>query len=846
MTGEAISVQDISHRLADQAEILCRELLPNGRKDGLEWRVGSVNGEAGNSLGVRLVGDKAGIWGDFNGGEHKGDMLDLIQAVKGLDKGEAVHWAKARLGIDNNPFSLPAPHAASVPARAPVAWTPITPIPGDAGKTPPHPMHGTPSARWAYRDQNGGVSMIACRFEKPEGGKDVIPLTYCTNADGRREWRWQSLPAPRPLYNLGQLAARPDVPVIMVEGEKTAVAASKLLTDYVVTTWPGGTGQTECFDPAPLKGRTVTCWPDADTDGGGIAAMTRVAGRLVEAGVSETRIIDLPDGLPNKWDLANEMPDGWTIETVQALIANAPAWTPPEDRGISNLSVLSVPQWGVPRALPRELPETPVFPLDLLPASLRPWINDASDRAQVPAEFIAAPALVTLGGIVGRSVAIHPKAHDDWLVIPNLWGMVIGRPGVLKSPAVNEALGPIKRLAGEAQHAHEEDSAQHEARRMMAKASLSASQEMAKAAAKSGDSEKLATAENDLIAANRDLEEAETHERRYFTNDGTVEKIGELLNQNPRGLMVIRDELSGWMRNLEKSGREGDREFFLEAWNGTGRFTYDRIGRGTLHVDALCLSMLGTIQPGKLQSYITGAMAGGAGDDGLLQRFQVTVWPDITGEWKNVDRSPCAAARERAFKVFQSLDNITGELVGAIEGFDGVPALRYAADAQELFDAWRADLEARLRSPEMEKTPAFEAHLAKYRSLQPTIALLLHLADAVDGLASGPVSLDAAMRAAAWCDYLEAHARKVYAAEVVADVYRGHRLMDKIRAGVIQDGDTLRDIYRHGWSGLTDTDDVWSGLQVLAQHDIARVEERATGGRTTEIITINPAIPRAA
>ena len=163
-----------------------------------------------------------------------------------------------------------------------------------------------------------------------------------------------------------------------------------------------------------------------------------------------------------------------------------------------------------------------------------------------------------------------------------------------------------------------------------------------------------------------------------------------------------------------------------------------------------------------------------------------------------------------------------------------------------MFDAWRAELEGRLRSPQMEKMPAYEAHLAKYRSLQPTIALLLHLADVVEGLATGPVNLDAARRAAAWCDYLEAHARKVYAAEVVADVYRAHRLMNKIRADVIQDGYTLRDIYRHGWSGLTDTDDVWSGLQVLARHDIARVETRGVGGQSKEFIAINPALRRAA
>ncbi len=85
----------------------------------------------------------------------------------------------------------------------------------------------------------------------------------------------------------------------------------------------------------------------------------------------------------------------------------------------------------------------------------------------------------------------------------------------------------------------------------------------------------------------------EPQRRRYLTNDATVEKIGELLAANPRGLLIFRDELTGWLSSLDREGREGTRAFFLEAWNGTGRFTYDRIKRGTIDIEAACLSMLG-------------------------------------------------------------------------------------------------------------------------------------------------------------------------------------------------------------------------------------------------------------
>ena len=110
---------------------------------------------------------------------------------------------------------------------------------------------------------------------------------------------------------------------------------------------------------------------------------------------------------------------------------------------------------------------------------------------------------------------------------------------------------------------------------------------------------------------------------------------------------------------------------------------------------ALALSIVGTIQPGKLWGYISGAIQGERADDGLLQRFQMAVWPDASAEWRNVDRWPDGAAREVAFDAFKRLDGLDPTSLGVEASHDGIPTLRFAPDAQELFDAWRADLEAR-------------------------------------------------------------------------------------------------------------------------------------------------------
>jgi len=112
--------------------------------------------------------------------------------------------------------------------------------------------------------------------------------------------------------------------------------------------------------------------------------------------------------------------------------------------------------------------------------------------------------------------------------------------------------------------------------------------------------------------------------------------LGEILNENPHGILLFRDELNGFFRTLERQGHEADRAFYLECWNGDNSFTYDRIGRGTLHIAGACLSILGSIQPGPLADIVRGLR--GIGDDGLLQRFQLAVWPDASPEWQNIDR----------------------------------------------------------------------------------------------------------------------------------------------------------------------------------------------------------------
>lgn len=496
--------------------------------------------------------------------------------------------------------------------------------------------------------------------------------------------------------------------------------------------------------------------------------------------------------------------------------------------------------WPTLSNLPSSLPQAPSLPTELAPKPLQSWLCDAADRAQIPLEFIAAPAIVALSSVLGRSIGIYPKKHDDWLVTPNLWGALVGRPGVLKSPAIAEALKPLRRLSAEAQEEFKITATNAQAGADIIKAEISALQGRAKKDAGKNDKSNQEATQADLANLYRSAESAEVHEKRYIVNDTTTEKLGELLNQNPRGLLLIRDELTGWLRSMDKMGRENDREFYLEAWHGSGGFDVDRIGRGTTHIPELCLSVFGSIQPGKMKHYVQGALHGGFADDGLLQRLQMVVWPEIDSPWVNVDRSPDISARDKVAEIFRALDTANPSDFGAEIHDEAIPAMRFDPDAQELFYEWWTELEQRLRSSEMEGTPAFESHIAKYRSLMPSLALVFHLTSVVSGEARGPVSLDAAKLASTWCEFLEKHAKKIYAPELNADLTAAHDLIEKIRAGVIEEGTKIREIYRRQWSGLNTPETVWDGLRVLELHSLVKVEHVQTEGRPADIIHIHP------
>ncbi len=153
-----------------------------------------------------------------------------------------------------------------------------------------HYQFGAPIQQWLYRDAAGALLGIACRY-KAEDGKQTRIWTCWQSESGRIQWRCKHWPKPKPLYGLDRLAARPEAPIVLCEGEKAAEAAHILMPGHVAMCWPGGAKALQQIDWAPLKGRIIVLWPDHDE--AGTSAMSEAATLLDELGASSVQSLNL-------------------------------------------------------------------------------------------------------------------------------------------------------------------------------------------------------------------------------------------------------------------------------------------------------------------------------------------------------------------------------------------------------------------------------------------------------------------------------------------------------------------------------------------------------------------------
>ena len=492
--------------------------------------------------------------------------------------------------------------------------------------------------------------------------------------------------------------------------------------------------------------------------------------------------------------------------------------------------------WTKPKALPDPLPEVMPYDSDLLPACVDSAVADVAYRMQCPPDYVACAVLVAMGAVVGNRIGIRPKQEDSWLVIPNLWGCIIGRPSMKKSPSASFAENLIRGIEDRDRKRIEPMIADSKRDALLAEQKRKSMEKDLKKAVDDDQSEseqKRIASELVSIAAIQ----APTS-RRIITTDSTIEKLIDMLNQHPLGMILWRDELVSWIRGLDREDQAGVRQQFLTLWNGYGRINVDRIGRGETVCESPCLSIFGCATPGGIQDYVQGALRGGRGDDGLLQRFQVTVWPDEPSEVKVIDRKPDQLALQRVRDLFERLAGLD---VRGIADDQCEPSeiqwIRFNPPAQEVFNEWLASKTQRCRSESMPE--AIESHLAKYDKLVPAIALLIELCDGSERA----VSKRSVQRAVGWVQYLESHAMRLYAVAACPERVVASPLLNRLIGWDKDRPIRVREIKHKGWRGLSDPKVIESTLEALeADGWLQSIEDGKTlrGGRSTMTYFLHP------
>ncbi|MBL1320425.1 MAG: DUF3987 domain-containing protein [Methylophaga sp.] len=470
---------------------------------------------------------------------------------------------------------------------------------------------------------------------------------------------------------------------------------------------------------------------------------------------------------------------------------------------------------------------------DLMPVPLREWLSDVSHRMQTPADFSTISALVVYGSVIGSGCAIRPKSVDTWEVIPNIWGTCIGQPSVmLKTPSMQEVMHLLDRLQAEYGKVYEQERALSDADDFIRETILKDMKNKIKVAVtKKGNTPQDKSEEVEFLRSEYAALKSEGNEgaaRRLFkTNESSIQSMTVLQNQNERGLLVFRDELTGLLVRWDRDDHSDERAYYLEGWNGNGSYTDVKIGRGLTDAKNICISLLGGIQPDKLKRYLYQAMKGN--NDGLMQRLQLAVWPDVPKNWQLIDTVPNKEQKQHAYDLLATLADIDFIQAGATQGeYDDRPYFKFNDEAQTIFNDWLTQLQT--VKIENEDNPLMVEHFGKFRSLMPSLALIFHCIDIADGTARGNITAKSAQLAVEWCDYLESHARRIYAMAESPEHESAIRLSNKIKSKQVTAPFTAKSIYDKGWHGLKNRSEVEAACNILIDENWLVMEiKRVTG-----------------
>jgi uncharacterized protein DUF3987 len=457
---------------------------------------------------------------------------------------------------------------------------------------------------------------------------------------------------------------------------------------------------------------------------------------------------------------------------------------------------------------------SPTLDHDAEPAGWGEWIAKEAAARGCPPDYLLAALIGAASAWIGN--ARHVAANETWSETPHLWLALIGAPSTGKTPPLRLIIEACRVIEREAEPDWQGAMAEHA---RLAEAALAIEEQWrtdVRVATKGGQ-----PAAKRPVGADAPPEPSMP---RLVAMDATTEELQHLLASQPRGLLYIRDELTGWFGNHDRyGGNGGDRAFFLEAWNG-GTYVVDRVKhRGhPVRISRTALGILGGMQPDRLREALTGA------DDGLAARFAY-IWPDPPPISK-LTSEPDETMRDRRNRLVDAARRIHGLQMFVDATGEAAPILlRLDRSALALFDELRQESMHRARSSRglaggwHGKTPG--------RALRLALVYELLAWSAQGGPEPRAINADAMARAAGYLDYLAAMFDRTTAGLAIsreeADAAAIARHILSARPTLINE----RELYQlPGWSWLRDSARRFNALRVLADAGWMRHATR-TGNR---------------
>jgi len=641
--------------------------------------------------------------------------------------------------------------------------------------------NGPRSACWVYQAADGMPVGVVVRWDRPGRRKDIRPVSRTPAG-----WIIGGMRAPRPLYKLPTLCDAKRVYV--TEGEKAAEAVISL--GLVATTSPHGSQSAGSADWSPLAGKEVVILPDNDDAGRRYAAdVIRLLARLAPAPlVKVLELDDLPPG-GDAFDFIESYRSAGAL-TDEQILAHLESWAD--------------------RIAPVE-PDAPgshgekfqPFPVNVLPEPLRAFVSGSAQAIGCDSAYIALPLLATLAAAIGNTRRIQLKR--GWSEPAIVWAVIIGESGTQKTPAFRLGLQPLRDLQAKAMKAHAAALEAYEIEILRFEKRLA---EWKRSKSKSDPPQKPELPEG----------------TRMVVSDTTVEALAPILLANPRGVLLARDEIGGWLASFDRySGGKGgaDEAHWLSMHAGESIIVDRKTGTPrTIYVPSASVSVTGGIQPGILDR----ALGAEHRESGLLARLLLAMPPRRAKRWSEAEISPLTEAAVLA--IFERLHEL--DFVLDADG-DAHPVTLPLAPAGKA--AWikfynehgqeQANLTGDL-SAAWSKLEGYAARLAlvlhcvRWAAEDPTLTA----ADEVD-----EVSVEAGVALSRWFGH---EARRVYAALSEDDEARARRqLVEWIerRGGSV----TLRELTHGVRQYRGNSDAARAALDTLAKAGIGRWTHPAPG-----------------